>query len=645
MKKNAARHIFITRTEEPLLSASDDSPLLKYLEKKHIATTIVPLLTILPIPQSAKQDFSAEAGKIQAILFTSSHAVKLWAQQDPSRDILVLTVGDQTAATAHELGFTQVKSAVGDANDLVDLVKATLKAENGKIIYPCARITSVNMAEKLQPLGFSIETVILYDSLPLKELPADIRQKIRTRQITDIIFFSVRGATTFKDLVNSDHSLKIACKRIHCLCFSQAIAHQMKEFPWQSVHISAKPDIPSLIELIEATDSSQRDNPMFYAEKDYLTRILSFISLILVLALTGTLLFFPHWFWQESSSGALPNHLFEQLQETEKQLTATLQTQQERLNKLEALIQNSDTQSLTTRLQNVEQQLMILSEKLSAFNPSNTAAVDLNPLLSSLQDLSKRFTSFETINQTLGQNIQSLTQDTTQLRNQLNNGNSRLQSLENAWNTMIADRQQWQTQVTALEKQVTALQEKAKIDQDPALAALFLTASQFETALMNGQPFVNELAAIKRLGAQQPTIQEWLKKAEALESWSISGLASYPQLQQQFTELAKKAAQDDLAQGLRQDGWNQQFATQFSGLITIRPIGAQTTGDDLLSKLARAEAKLMDKQFAAAAAELKDDNLPSYLKEWRNHLNARLQADMLLVEFKNIILKKFVSNP
>ncbi|MBL0338146.1 MAG: uroporphyrinogen-III synthase [Rhodospirillaceae bacterium] len=641
MHKNTPRHILITRTEEPLIGLSDGQPLLSYLEKNGIQTTIAPLLTIQPVPKTENQVDPKDSGVVQAILFTSSHAVKLWAERDQSRDILVLTVGDHTASVAQELGFTHIRSAGGDVTELLALVKSTLNSGNGKILYPCARFTSVNIAEKLQPLGFVVEPVIVYDAVPVKELSTDVRQKIHNQLITDIIFFSARGAATFKNLIDQDHSLKTACKKIHCLCFSHAIAQNMQEFPWKSLHITAKPDIPSLIELIETTDSSQRDNPMFYPEKDTLTRISSFTSLILVLLLGAGLFTYPQWFASRSSENALPSNGLEQWQSAAQQLTSSLQAQESRLNKLETLLQNTNDPSVTVRLQNLEQQLAIIFEKLSVTNP----ALDLNPLLSSLQDLSKRLTYLETTNQNDGQNIQSLTQESTQLRNQLNNSNSRLQSLENAWNIMTADRQQGQTQMMEIANQVKALQEKAKIDQDPTLAALFLTAGQFETALMNGQGFVNELAAIKRLGAHQPPVMDWLKKAEVLEPWAVTGLLSYPQLQQKLNEVSQQAAQDDLAQGLRQNGWDRQLAAQLSGLITIRPIGAQTVGDDLLSKLARAEAKFTSRQFAAAAAELTGDQLPTYIQEWRNHLNARIQADLLLVEFKNIILKNFVSNP
>lgn len=640
MHKNTPRHILITRTEEPLIGLSDGQPLLSYLEKNRIQTTIAPLLTIQPVPKTESQVDPKDTGIVQALLFTSSHAVKLWAERDQSRDILVLTVGDHTASVAQELGFINIKSARGDVNDLLALAKATLTSGNGKIIYPCARFTSINIAEKLQPSGFVVEPVILYDAVPVKELSPDLRQKIHNQLITDIIFFSARGAATFKNLIEHDDSLKTACKKIHCLCFSHAIAQNMQEFPWKSLHITAKPDIPSLIELIETTDSSQRDNPMFYPEKDTLTRILSFTSLILVLLLGAGLFTYPQWFASRSSENALPSNGLEQWQSAAQQLTSSLQAQESRLNKLETLLQNTNDPSVTIRLQNLEQQLAVISEKLST-NP----AIDLTPLLSSLQDLSKRLTYLETTSQSYGQNIQGLTQEISQLRHQLNNSNSRLQSLENAWNIMTADRQQGQTQMMEIANQVKALQEKAKIDQDPTLAALFLTAGQFETALMNGQGFVNELAAIKRLGAHQPPVMDWLKKAEVLEPWAVTGLLSYPQLQQKLNEVSQQAAQDDLAQGLQQNGWDRQLADQLSGLITIRPIGAQTVGDDLLSKLARAEAKFASRQFTAAAAELTGDQLPTYIQEWRNHLNARIQADLLLVEFKNIILKNFVSNP
>src|ERR1700733_8459789 len=55
---------------------------------------------------------------VQAILATSANGVRALARRTQRRDVAVFAVGSQTAAQAQKLGFTEVKSADGDAEAL-----------------------------------------------------------------------------------------------------------------------------------------------------------------------------------------------------------------------------------------------------------------------------------------------------------------------------------------------------------------------------------------------------------------------------------------------------------------------------------------------------------------------------------------------
>src|SRR4051812_48630120 len=74
---------------------------------------LAPLLEIAPRP------FDLALERVRALLFTSANGVRAFATGSARRDVMALCVGDATADGAREARFAEVRSAAGDAGDLL----------------------------------------------------------------------------------------------------------------------------------------------------------------------------------------------------------------------------------------------------------------------------------------------------------------------------------------------------------------------------------------------------------------------------------------------------------------------------------------------------------------------------------------------
>ena len=108
----------------------DAQPLAAELSSRGAEVLLEPLLDIVAL-ENVVIDLSNTAG----LLFTSANGVRSFARINQQRNLKVFAVGDATAATAREVGFSDVDSAGGNIADLVVLVKETWPSDRGPLLH------------------------------------------------------------------------------------------------------------------------------------------------------------------------------------------------------------------------------------------------------------------------------------------------------------------------------------------------------------------------------------------------------------------------------------------------------------------------------------------------------------------------------
>ena len=234
--------ILITRPIE------DAKPLADALEERGIEVLIEPLLEIRHL-----EDAEIDLDGVQALLFTSANGVRAFAALSPRRDLRVLTVGDGSADAARQAGFPDVESAKGDVEALAALVVDRLKAEDGILFHAAGTVTAGDLKTRLEGLGYHVRRAQLYEAKIATTLSTETRANLTLGGIDAVLLFSPRTAATFAELWQAAGSPSLG--RIHALCLSAAVAREIGNLGWAGVEIADRPDLPSMLALVDAVDS------------------------------------------------------------------------------------------------------------------------------------------------------------------------------------------------------------------------------------------------------------------------------------------------------------------------------------------------------------------------------------------------------
>jgi len=215
------------------------------LERGH-APIVAPVMEVR-LHAGAPVDLSG----MQAILATSANGVRALINRTERRDIPLYAVGPQTAEAAREAGFAQVHSADGDAKALIERIKAQLDPAHGKLFHAAGSESAGRVQQNLQGAGFTVERNVLYDAVPVGELPANAAEALRSGALDGVMLFSPRSAKAFADLANAAE-LGDACKSLEAFCISSATAEGLKGLEFARVAVAGQPNQDAMLALLPA---------------------------------------------------------------------------------------------------------------------------------------------------------------------------------------------------------------------------------------------------------------------------------------------------------------------------------------------------------------------------------------------------------
>jgi uroporphyrinogen-III synthase len=182
---------------------------------------------------------------VQAILATSANGVRALARRTSKRDLPVFAVGPQTAAEAHKLGFTEVKSADGDAQALARAARDWAQPGKGALLHVAGEGNDGKLAASLS--DFPVRREILYAVTPVKEMPDEIMGWLLLNQVDAALFFSPRSAAIFRDLALREG---LRMDGILAAAISPAAAAALDPLRFAGVRIAPQPNLENLINLL-----------------------------------------------------------------------------------------------------------------------------------------------------------------------------------------------------------------------------------------------------------------------------------------------------------------------------------------------------------------------------------------------------------
>ena len=195
---------------------------------------VAPLLEVRPLTKAGND---LKFDDVSALAFTSVNGL-LFADLTPRRDWPVFAVGDRTAGAARERGFTDVRSAGGNADDLAALIASEwvargLAREPGVLLVPEAAAPAVDMVGLLAG-RVPVRSVAVYETVPTQApTPADF----------DIVLIhSARAAEALARRLDPGmvgHRIAVA--------LSPQAARPLEALGFADLRIAARPDETSLL--------------------------------------------------------------------------------------------------------------------------------------------------------------------------------------------------------------------------------------------------------------------------------------------------------------------------------------------------------------------------------------------------------------
>ena len=186
---------------------------------------------------------------VQAALATSANGVRALARRTPRRDVPVCCVGPQTAEAARSAGFKNVLSAEGDSNTLVEFVGKRADPGKGPLVHAAGSETAGRVRQALQAKGFTVETIVLYDAVPVAKLPENALATLQDGTLGGVLLFSPRSAKTFATLV-TEAKVPSACEKLDAYCISAATAAALTPLIFARVAVAGVPNQDAILALI-----------------------------------------------------------------------------------------------------------------------------------------------------------------------------------------------------------------------------------------------------------------------------------------------------------------------------------------------------------------------------------------------------------
>lgn len=222
----------------------ESEALAKELEAMGHEIMAAPLLEIRVL------DEKPELAGVTHLVFTSANGVRSFAEVSLERSLTVYAVGDATAEAAREAGFSQVRSAAGDAEALLRLLREELDPRIVRILHICGRDVARDLAAELAAAGFTVRRQALYEAKPISAMPAYVRSALASGALDGALFFSPRTARVFVCLCERE-GLEAGCSGMLAFCLSAAVADALAGLPWADVRAARHPDRQALLALVE----------------------------------------------------------------------------------------------------------------------------------------------------------------------------------------------------------------------------------------------------------------------------------------------------------------------------------------------------------------------------------------------------------
>ena len=218
-------HIAITRPKEDSLYLIE-----KLIKLGHIATHL-PLIRIEKL-ETEKINLT----NYEAVVFTSSNAIRYMNIEKFNSKIKCFCVGNATEFTAKQAGFVNTYSSEGTVDSLIELIIRTMDNKSGKLLYLSSEFISKDLDKDLIKAGYSVDRISNYTSLPIEEIDENTLNFLKKKPPDVIFIYSSKSAKNLIKLINK-YSLLNVVTQSNLMCISEKVLLLLKDIKWKKVFV------------------------------------------------------------------------------------------------------------------------------------------------------------------------------------------------------------------------------------------------------------------------------------------------------------------------------------------------------------------------------------------------------------------------
>lgn len=234
--------ILLTRPE------AQSGALAETLRARGWTPLLAPMLTFEAL--DPPPGFHALVENSAALAFTSANGVRAFAANSPRRDLPVFTVGDATEAAAREAGFSETRSAAGDAEALAGLIAGA--GVTGAVLHIRGRRGGDDLSARLTAAGIGADEAVLYAMRAAEALPAPAASALAADRVDAAAFYSPRTARVFATLAQMAGLAPLSALR--GVAISPAAAQPLADLGLREVVIADRPDGEAMLGAIGQPD-------------------------------------------------------------------------------------------------------------------------------------------------------------------------------------------------------------------------------------------------------------------------------------------------------------------------------------------------------------------------------------------------------
>jgi|KBSSwiStaDraftv2_1062776.scaffolds.fasta_scaffold03027_10 uroporphyrinogen-III synthase len=205
------------------------------------------------------RDVPLDFAGVQALIVTSRNALRAMASRrelPDARKLPLFAVGEATARAARDIGFANVTTGPGTAEELAELIAATLEPKHGPLVHLAGETLAFDLKSRLEAKGFTLRQPVLYRARPAEQLPAQALSLLKSGKVDGAILLSPLTARTFALLIEK-HGVVTQGRRLVCYCLSQAVAEVLSLLGFE-VRVAARPREEEVLALVDSEAGHRR---------------------------------------------------------------------------------------------------------------------------------------------------------------------------------------------------------------------------------------------------------------------------------------------------------------------------------------------------------------------------------------------------